>query len=295
MNIILNLFIFCIVLFLYIHIVFNYKKSNDLEVYEVEEPSKDKLEEICDIKQPLIFNIYNTNLEDTFNYKYLLSNYSSFDLKVRNQDSIYNEKEADLYLPYTFRKSAELFKNDSCGNYFSEKNEEFIQETSLIKILKYNDIFLRPHMQCYSEYDIITGSVNSFTPLKYELYNRNYFFLSSGNAKILLIPPNMTKYLHIEKDYEYFEFKSKINPWNVDEKFKSDFDKIKPLEVNLTKNNIIYIPPYWFFSIKFEESDTILLNFKYNTYMSTLSICHELIVKYLQNNNIKHNILKSAI
>ena len=98
MNIIINLFIFCIVLFIYIHINFNYKKSNDLEVYEIEEPSKEKLEEICYIKQPILFNIYNSNLEDVFNVKYLLENYNSFDLKIRNIDSIYSENtlENDL-------------------------------------------------------------------------------------------------------------------------------------------------------------------------------------------------------
>lgn len=295
MNILLNLFIFCIVLFLYIHIVFNYKKGNDLEVYEIEEPSKEKLEEICDIKQPILFNIYNSNLENTFTYEYLLNNYNSFDLKIRSCESIYREKDGDLYLPYTVEKSAELFKNDICGNYFSENNKDFIEETSLSKIFKYNDQFLRPFLQCYSEYDIIMGSINSFTPLKYELFNRNYLFVNSGSIKVTLIPPNMYKYLHIEKDYEYFEFRSIINPWNVDNKYKVDYDKVKPLELTLHKNNNLYIPPYWFYSIKFLESDCIILNFKYQTYMSTLSIVNELMIKYLQNNNIKHNLFKSAL
>ena len=295
MNVLINLFIFCIVLFLYIHIVFNYKKSNDLEVYEIEEPSKDKLEEICDIKQPILFNIYNSNLEDTFNYEYLINNYNSFDIKIRSCDSIYNESDGDLYLPYTFEKSNELFKNDNCGNYLSQNNQEFLEETSLSKIFKYNDQFLRPFMQCYSEYDIVLGSLNSITPLKYDIFNRNYFFISSGSIKITLIPPNMSKYLHLYKDYEYFEFRSRINPWSIESKYKSDYDKIKPLELILEKNNIIYIPPYWFYSIKILEINTIILNFKYQTYMSTLSIANELFIKYLQNNNIKHNLFKSAL
>ena len=35
--------IFCIVLFIYIHITFHLKVSDDLEVYEIDQPSKDKL------------------------------------------------------------------------------------------------------------------------------------------------------------------------------------------------------------------------------------------------------------
>ena len=49
------LLIFCLVLFIYLHVYFHLKTSNDLEVYEIEQPSKDKLEEICDLRQPVIF------------------------------------------------------------------------------------------------------------------------------------------------------------------------------------------------------------------------------------------------
>ena len=54
MNIIFSIIIFCIVLFIYLHVHFHLKKSDDLELYEIELPSKTKLEEICDIRQPLI-------------------------------------------------------------------------------------------------------------------------------------------------------------------------------------------------------------------------------------------------
>ena len=51
--------IFCSILFLYVHIYFHLKTSDDLEVYEIDKPSKDKLEEICDLRQPVVFNFQN--------------------------------------------------------------------------------------------------------------------------------------------------------------------------------------------------------------------------------------------
>ena len=42
----IGLFVFCLVLFIYLHVTFQLRTSNDLEVYEIDEPSKDKLEEI---------------------------------------------------------------------------------------------------------------------------------------------------------------------------------------------------------------------------------------------------------
>ena len=62
MKLVLGILIFCIVLFLYLHIFFHIKTSNDLEVYEIEQPSKDKLEEICDLRQPVLFDFENDNL-----------------------------------------------------------------------------------------------------------------------------------------------------------------------------------------------------------------------------------------
>ena len=56
MNYLISFFIFCLVLFLYLHIYYQLKTSNDLEVFTIQNPSKDKLEEICDIRQAVIFD-----------------------------------------------------------------------------------------------------------------------------------------------------------------------------------------------------------------------------------------------
>ena len=51
MKYLIGILIFCLVLFFYLHIYFHLKTSNDLEVYTIERPSKEKLEEICDLRQ----------------------------------------------------------------------------------------------------------------------------------------------------------------------------------------------------------------------------------------------------
>ena len=59
MKIIVGLFIFCVILFLYLHVTFQLRTSNDLDVYEIEANSKDRLEEICDVRQPVLFSYSN--------------------------------------------------------------------------------------------------------------------------------------------------------------------------------------------------------------------------------------------
>ena len=49
-------------------------------------PSKEKLEEICDIRQPVVTFFSNDALTDICNFNYIKTNYSAFDIKIRNVD-----------------------------------------------------------------------------------------------------------------------------------------------------------------------------------------------------------------
>ena len=59
MNYIISILVFIIILFFYIHIYHHYKTSNDLEVYTLEKPTRDKLEEVCNLRQPFVFEYNN--------------------------------------------------------------------------------------------------------------------------------------------------------------------------------------------------------------------------------------------
>ena len=63
----------------------------------------------------------------------------------------------------------------------------------------------------------------------------------------------------------------------------NDFSKIKTLDINL-KKSILFIPPYWWYSIKLKTA-SFVCNFRYSTYMSTLSSIHNLCLWYLQKQN----------
>ncbi len=285
MKILINLLILTITLFLYIHIYNQIKTSNYLEVYEIENISKDKFEELCDLKQPLLIN--NINLLN-FDIPYIQNNYGSFDLKITNKQT------SDMFLPMKFRTAIELFDKDTSSNYISENNKEFLEETSLIKEFSINDLFLRPTGTSSIEYDILLGSINSYTPLCYNLNCRNYYSVLSGSIEVTLCPPKDYKYLYVNKDYENFKFTSNINILEPQNEYKNEFEKVKFLRIILQPNRLLQIPAYWFFSIKILESNTLISNFKYTTYMNSLAMTPELFIKFLQNNNIKKNIARVA-
>jgi len=225
MKIIIAALVFCIVLFLYLHVFFHLKTSDDLEMYEIEQPSKDKLEEICDLRQPVVFDFNNERLNEMCNLKYINDNYGAFDVKVRDLKNI--DDESELYIPITLKAALELFNHDEEKKYLTEKNQDFLDETGLIKCYRYNDLFLRPYMVSSCEYDIVSASNETTTPLKYDINYRNYYMVTQGKIRVKLAPPKSKKYLYQINDYENFEFKSPINPWNVQNEYKPDFDKIK--------------------------------------------------------------------
>jgi hypothetical protein len=198
-----------------------------------------------------------------------------------------------MYIPLPLHAAVKLFEEDKESAYFSENNSDFLTETGVIKHMQHNDEFLRPYMVSNCNYDVLMGSENCFTPFRYEVNYRNFFLLTQGSAQIKLASPQCSKYLYTEYDYENFEFKSPINPWNVQSKYSADFDKIKCLEFTLFPGKTVFIPAYWWYSIKFNKN-TSITSFKYRTYMNNLAISPYIGMYALQIQNVKRNVVKKV-
>ena len=168
---------------------------------------------------------------------------------------------------------------------------DFLTETGVIKNMTYNDEFLRPRLVSNCNYDIMLGSDGIETPFRYEMNYRNYFVVTQGSLTIKMAPPKSSRYLYPVNDYENFEFRSPINPWAPQSKFKADFDKIKCLEIVLTPGRFLFIPAYWWYSFKFAE-DTSVSCFRYRTYMNNIAISPNIFMYALQNQNVERKIAK---
>tara|TARA_B000000475_G_scaffold109597_1_gene88825 strand:+ start:1725 stop:2573 length:849 start_codon:yes stop_codon:yes gene_type:complete len=267
------------------------KTSDDLEVYTIERPSKETLEEICNIRQPVVFEFKNERLLESCNLTNLDDNYGAFDIQVR--DVTNKDENSELYLPFLLKEAINIFGEDKNEKYISEKNQDFLKETGAIKNYNYNDAFLRPPLVSKCIYDFMTGSVGSKTPLRYNINYRNFYYNTLGRVNIKLIPPSSSKYLYPVKDYDNFEFRSPVNVWNVQQEYKADFDKVKVLDVTLNKGEIIFIPAYWWYSIEYETVSSICA-FKYRTFMNSLAISPEIVLSMLQGQNIKRDTVKKV-
>ena len=288
MKIIFAFLIFCLVLFIYLHVNYHLKTSDDLEIYEVDDGSKDKLEEIFEMRQPTIFDFDNEKIVQSTNKLYVQNNYNAFEIKIRNTSE---NSDNELYMPLPLHAATKLFDEDKTASYFTESNNDFLQETGLIKSFQYNDEFLRPSMVSNCNYDIMMGSQNTLTPFRYELNFRNFLLVTSGSVQIKLTPPKSSKYLYPIRDYENFEFHSPVNPWQVQPQYRADFDKIKCLEITLNVGKCMFIPPYWWYSIKFNKDSSISC-FNYRTYMNNIAISPHIAMYALQMQNVKRDTTK---
>ena len=226
------------------------------------------------------------------NKTYITNNYYAFETKIRNIKE--KDSNSELYMPLPLHATIKLFNEDTSSSYFSENNNDFLEETGVIKSLKYNDEFLRPYMVSNCNYDIMMGSKHTTTPFRYEINYRNFFLLTQGSAQIKLAPPHSIKYLYPNYDYENFEFRSPVNPWAPQAKYIADFDKMKCLEFTLTPGKTLFLPAYWWYSIQFITSDTSISCFRYRTYMNNIAIMPYIGLHALQIQNVKRNVAKKV-
>ena len=259
-----TLFTIAVVVVLYLHIVFQLKTNNELEIYEISF-QKEKLEEICDLKQPVLFHYEDPSLElDT-------SDYGTFDVVV------YDQKYRKSIVPLD--KAKKLFEK----NYALFENEEFLKDTLLKNQYTNTDLLLRPPLVCNMSYDIYMGSDQYTTRLQYKNQYRNYFAVTKGSITVKLCPPRNAKFLNEIKKYESQDFYSTINPWK-------EKTKVKFLEITVSKGKLLFIPAYWWYSIKLEK-DACVCIFHYRTIMNVLATLPDLSLGLLQRQNTKIKIV----
>ena len=246
-------------------------------------PDKVQLEEVCDTPgNPRYSTACMANVMDRCNIEAIKTEYAAFDVKIKD-----NDPRENIPLPLSLKEALELFRKDDDAKYWTQSNSDFLEDTSLSKVHMHQVMnCLRPYMVSNLEYDLIMGSENATTRLSYEVNYRNYFLVTEGSVSLKLSPPKNAKYFHPVKDYELQEYYSNMNPWSPDKTDTSNFSKAKFLDVVLQKGQIIYIPAYWWYSIKLGKGASVAV-FKYRTYMNTVAILPDILIGVLQRQNTK--------
>jgi hypothetical protein len=285
---IISLLIFCLVVFLYIHMSAEWKKSEDLEVYESPFTTPSHLAEICDVKQPVIFQVPIDRLSPFFAKMARMDKHEAADVLVKDVREYFVEgapSPEPVVLP--LHSAKRLVASDSGKKYLAEQNDAFLEETGLSAAYAGLDWALRPHACVAAKYDYVFGSAGVYTPYRYHTHSRMFIVPIAGRVRVKLAPWKMSKYLWPIKDYETYEFRSALNPYEGKD---IDKTKIKGIDVDVLPGQMLFVPPHWWYSVKLTK-DTTAATFVYNTAINALANGWDWAKYLLQQNNITQRIM----
>jgi hypothetical protein len=291
MHFFLSILIFLFILFFYVHLQYQFKTSNDLEIYELDYTTNKQLQEICHLRQPVLFQIDIFKDIEPFFHAVSLNTIT----REWEKEDFYVKDIRDYYKPnitsvdailLSFSSAKGLIDTDPKGYFFSENNSDFLREIPIISKI---DSYLATPWNLHTSYDLLFGSKNTHTPLRFHTDTSRFFVVStslssseiSQKIRIKMTPWKNRKYLEIKYDYENYEFWSPTDIWN------NPPDKIKSLEFDVNEGFVIYIPPYWFYSIEFCDTNTSVVSITYSTGMNMISNLPNHGLFFLQQNNIR--------
>lgn len=269
-------FIFIIILFIYFHVNYQYKKSQDLEIYELDYKGIENLQEVCDIRQPVVFkfdsviqkhapinlDIISSIEKEDGNTLFLKDTNDYF--KVDN--SIINPTK----VPVSFHSTLQLIKTENIASphLFTEDNHEFIEETGFDSVMiKIGNTYLKPNYTINQTFDIMTASKGVELPMRYHTNTRKYIYVSTGKIMVKMAPFKNIKKLNFDTQL----LVSPMNCWTPPPEYLTYINKIRFLEFDITKGHILYVPPYWIYSISYSDDNTCLLEYNYQTIMNVIA------------------------
>jgi hypothetical protein len=315
----LAFFIFILILFFYIHVTAQWKTSDDLEIYESDYESASQFQEICAVKQPVVFKFQKNPVAIEFFERFQsakFEKYDNIDIRIKdrqdyNKSSNANNSGKDLvvnlavnlavdYVHLSFRSARRLMTTDSNAKYFSEKNHYFLEESGLDRLSHSLDTILKPPLAVYTKYDILLGSPLVATPLRYHLESHKFVAVTRGSIRMKLCPPKYSKIIPVNRDYENYEFWSHLDSWTTSSSSMSSptdiLQKTKFLDIEVNTGDVLFIPPYWWYSISFSGDPlTTVATFTYDVAMNIAAQSKHWALFYLQQSNIKTRPAKMMV
>lgn len=293
-----NVILFLLILFFYIHLQYQFKTGEDLEIYELDYVSNQNLQEVIHLKQPVLFQIDHLKECEPF-FKaisldeFVTKKYANEDVCVKDIREFSTENTTIDGISLSFSSAYGLMQTDPKGYFFSENNEDVVQNLSFpVHIM---DSILKSPWSLYKTCDWCFGSNNVKTPLRWHTDSAKYIVVSEGaGIRVKMTPWKSRKFLdfHFKKDYENYEFWSSIDIWNLS---LENCNKIKCLEFDVKGGFVLFVPAYWLYSIQYlkpNETSTApscLSIFTYHSPMNMIANAKNYGLYWLQQSNI-HNM-----
>lgn len=272
-----TLILFFIILFTYIHLQHQLKTGEDMEVYEYEYISAAGLQEITQYKQPVLFSLQLPSLRDN---PYLDP------IQVKDIREYFKPDASSVdSISLSQTSGRGLMDTDSRSLFFSDRNQTSIAKSEKwTKWFETMDPFLQPAFTVYREYDVLYGSQKTHTITMFHRESHVYIYLpqetNPSPIRVKMTPWSSRTFLDHASDYTYYEFWSKTNLFEKN-------NRIRCLDFIVKPGYVLYIPPYWFYSIEYQNKTSEICMAKYTTGANLLANVKHIGKYWLQQQNIQ--------
>ena len=265
MNYLNILVTFLVVLFIYIHIQFQLSHSSERETYVLDIPVTIPIEEIFELKQPVIMHLYEQGVLSLLSKNILCEDLPKFDMSVYD-----NTRElTHAHILSSTKATKDLFYNDKESKYYTERNHGFINNlapNSPFKDIIYRHRLLEPPLCSRKTYDIMFGSNNAVTSTQYSIMYRNIFTVTKGKLHVKMMHPDIAQEhkIFVKPNYTDMSFftEEKVDLWG---------DKYhETIELQVKEGDTLSIPPYWLYSFRYED-ETFVVCSQFNSYMTEIA------------------------
>jgi len=243
-----NILLFLLSILFYVHLQFQYKKKEDLEIYEMDYLSPTNLQEVTDLKQPVFFSLEGTEslfsqLHPELQEEVIVKDVGDYHRSSSLITNSEGKKEtAIIGIALSFSSAYGLMDSDPKHVFYSENNGTFLEETEILSAFQKFASKIGTGWSVQNRYDILFGSPKVTMPWKFHTSSQRFLVVSPGaGVRVKMTPWKSRKYMDVVYDYECFDFWAR----SVQE------TNIKCLDFDLTAGQVLYIPPYWFYSVEF--------------------------------------------
>jgi hypothetical protein len=290
MHFFIHFLVFIVILFIYMHVMEQYKTSEKMQLYEMDYIDNRELQTACNLKQPIVFEFRPVFSEFFYRQspKIYLEQMGMIDMRLKDTDDYRGARGSIDSIGLSYRALYSLISSDTRAHYISEGNTEFVTDADLGSLYHRLDAYLKPPIYtCQTEYDILTGSHKATTPLRYHTHDRIFLCVIHGKLSVKMTPWKSRARFgsgannSIVKDYENYEFRVPgETPW------ESNGLQTHYLEFRVLSGQIVFVPAYWFYTIRFDETDTVVAQIKYNSPINMLANARDIVSWYFQQKNI---------
>ena len=257
-----KIIIFIILILLVIHTFYSFKTNNEINIIQLNDPSKSILEDNFRKKSPMII----TGVMEKWNCirKLKSDNLKKHKIKIKINNSIIEQNQTkiiyktledyfnwinDLEKDKDEKQLEGLIKKKSINVYCAE-NENVLQDIGILNEVKEETSYLLSPVSLINTYPIWIGHSHSKTGLHYDTDYRNLLCQIEGQKKIYLFSPDQSQFLYPSDKFDNGAVCSQVDFWNIDSKKFPEFNNSSYIEILLSPGQILSIPPYWWHAVE---------------------------------------------